>query len=604
VAADTKIRYELFHPSRFGRALKLAWESSPRWMAVNIAIAVLQSGLPLLSLYLYKLIIDAVEQGLAAGDVSFRYVGYLIAAAAAGGLLTNLLRALSVYAAEIQGQEVADHMLGRLHEKSVAVDLSFYENPEYQDTLHRAQQEAGTRPVQIVRDVIDIGRNSLSLLLLAGLLFSFHWSVVVVLFTATLPGVLLQLKSAGRMYEWRRRKTQTERKAHHLNWILTSAHSAREIRLFNLGPFLRERFRELRRQLLEELRVLTGYRSRIEFISDGSSTVALFGAFAFLAWQTLQRTITLGTLVVAYQAFQQARTLLRDLIQSLTGFYQNHLFLANVYEFMDLEPQIVEPAVAKDLPRPMRDGIVFEGVGFRYPSSNRPVLENVNLTIRPEEVVALVGENGAGKTTLVKLLCRFYDPTEGRITLDGVDMRDYSTASLRREMSVIFQDYIWYHLLTARENIWMGNVESPADNDAIAEAVRKSGADGFIRDLPKGYDNLLGSLFETGRELSIGQWQKLALARAFYREAQLLVLDEPSSALDALAEAEVFDRFQKLIEHQTAVLISHRLSNVRSADRIFVLSENTLAESGTHDELMEGRGVYCRMFEAQARNYR
>jgi ATP-binding cassette subfamily B protein len=601
---SSRVRLDLFHPSRFGRALRFAWDSSPRWMAASLGLVVLQAGLPLLSLYLYKLIIDTVEAGVSAGAVDLGRVAGLIALAAAGALAANWLQARAALAAEMQAQAVADYMFAVLHEKSTAVDLAYYENPAYHDTLHRAQREAARRPMQIVQGLVDISRSGLSLFLLAGLLFSFYPVVPVVLFVSALPGILLQLRYANQIYDWQQRQTQTDRQASHIHWMLTSQHNAREIRLFQLGSFFRERFGGLRRQLRHEQEQLAGYHARIEFVSQASTTLALFGAFAFMAYQTMVGLITLGTLVVAYQAFQDARRLLQGLVAAFTDFYQHNLFLENVYEFLDLEPQVTEPLHPRPVPRPMQQGIVFENVGFRYPGSDVHVLENVNLAIRPGQVVALVGENGSGKTTLVKLMCRFYDPTEGRITLDGIDLRELSMPDLRRQISVIFQDYVWYHLLTARENIWLGDVVAPADEAKIVAAARQSGADEFIRHLPQGYDNLLGSLFNTGRELSVGEWQRVALARAFYRDAQLLILDEPSSALDPLAEAEVFQRFHQLAQAQTAILVSHRLSNVRRADCIHVLAGKTVAERGSHDDLVQRNGVYRRLFQTQAQHYR
>jgi ATP-binding cassette, subfamily B, bacterial len=601
---NSHLRLAFFHPKHFGRALRLAWDSSPQWILVSLGLVIFQSALPLLSLYLYKLIIDAVEAGISTGIGNLGHVIRLILLALAGALTANALQAWSSLVGEMQAFDVTNHMSRLIQEKSTEVDLAYYENPDYHDTLHRAQQEAGTRPIQIVHSLTDIVRNGLSLILLAGLLFSFHWSLAFILVAITLPGVLFQFKYANCIFIAHRRRTHTERKASYVNWMLTSQHSAREIRLFNLGQYFRGLFRSFRQQLRSEQRQLSGYYARVEFFSQVSSTLALYGAFTYMSYRTLQGEITLGTLVVAYQAYQQARGLLQDLIHALITFYQSNLFLSNVYEFLDLEQRVADPQRPRPVPKQLQRGLVFEGVSFQYPGSEVMALEKINLSIEPGKVVALVGENGSGKTTLVKLLCRFYDPTEGRITLDGVDLRDYPISALRQQMSVIFQDYIWYHLLTARENIWIGNVASPADDRAIIEAASQSGADEFIRRLPHGYDNILGNLFEKGRELSIGQWQKVALARAFYRRSAIIVLDEPSSALDPMAEAEVFSRFRQLTQGQTAVLISHRLSNIKQADCIYVLGRRTIAESGKHNELMQRNGLYQRLFEAQAQHYR
>jgi ATP-binding cassette subfamily B protein len=311
----------------------------------------------------------------------------------------------------------------------------------------------------------------------------------------------------------------------------------------------------------------------------------------------------LGDLVMYYQAFQRVQGFLQGMLGSLAGLYEDNLFLSNLYEFLDLERKVIEPLHGRAFPQPMQTGIVFNHVGFQYPTGTRKVLEDVSLAIRPGEVVALVGENGAGKTTLVKLLCRLYDPTGGTITLDGVDLRRFETAALRREFSVLFQDYAQYHL-TARENIWVGNTALPPDDERVVGAAGDSGADEVIRGLPKGYETVLGKLFEEGEELSVGEWQKVALSRAFLRDAQILVLDEPTTSMDAKAEYAVFQRFRKLVSGRTAVLISHRFSTVRMADRIYVLKDGRITEGGTHDELIHRGGTYAQLFEMQAQHYR
>jgi ATP-binding cassette subfamily B protein len=303
------------------------------------------------------------------------------------------------------------------------------------------------------------------------------------------------------------------------------------------------------------------------------------------------------------QAFQRGQGFLQQILSGLAGLYEDNLFLSNLFEFLDLRPKVVPPRHPRPVPKLMKTGIVFDRVSFNYPGGDRKALEDVSLTIRPGEHVALVGENGAGKTTLIKLLCRLYDPAAGAITLDGVDLREYETAALRREISVILQDYARYHM-TARENIWFGDITLPHEDRQVTEAARQSGADKVINGLPRGYETILGKWFEKGEELSIGEWQKVALARAFLRASQIIVLDEPTSSLDAGAEYEVFQKFRQLAEGRTAILISHRFSTVRMADRIFVLEKGGIVDSGTHDELIGRGGMYARLFKSQAQYYR
>jgi ATP-binding cassette subfamily B protein len=338
-------------------------------------------------------------------------------------------------------------------------------------------------------------------------------------------------------------------------------------------------------------------------VAQTSATVAIYGSFAFIAYQTVQGTITLGDLVMYFMAFQRGQGFLQEMLSGLAGLYEDNLFLSNLYEFLDLKRKVIEPVHGRPIPQPMQTGILFSHVSFQYPTGSKKVLEDISLSIQPGEVVALVGENGSGKTTLIKLLCRLYDPTAGTITIDGTDLRQFETAALRRKFSVLFQDYAQYHL-TARENIWFGNTALPPDHERVIAAARDSGADDVISALPHGYETILGKLFEDGEELSIGEWQKVALSRAFLRDAQIIVLDEPTSSLDAKAEYAVFQNFRKLASGRTAILISHRFSTVRMADRIYVLKEGRIIEGGTHEELLHCGGTYAHLFETQAQYYR
>jgi len=405
------------------------------------------------------------------------------------------------------------------------------------------------------------------------------------------------------MYRWQREQTSTERQAGYLNWMLTNSSHAKEIRMFGLGPLLIRRFRDIRRKLRKGRLAITRKRYLADFAAQTFSTAAIYGSYAYVAYQAVWGKITYGDLVMYFQAFQRVQGFLQGLLSSLAGLYEDNLFLSNLYEFLDLKRTVVEPVPPRPVPQPMQRGLVLHQVSFQYPTGTKKVLEDISLAIRPGEVVALVGENGSGKTTLIKLLCRLYDPTGGTITLDGIDLRQFETTALRHEIAVIFQDYAHYYL-TARENIWFGNTSLPPGHERVLAAARRSGADDVIRALPRGYETILGKWFEDGEELSIGEWQKVALARAFMRDAQIIVLDEPTSSMDAKAEYETFQNFRRLVSGRTAILISHRFSTVRMADRIFVLKQRSVVESGTHEELLGRRGVYASLFEKQARAYR
>jgi ATP-binding cassette subfamily B protein len=590
---------------RLGPAVRFVWRGAPAWTAASVALVALQGVLPLASLYLIKLVVDAVEAGLRAPDRegAFGRVVLLIGLTGLVSLVGAVASSIANLVREAQSQTVTDYMQDVIHHKSVAVDLAYYESARYYDTLHRAQREAPFRPTRIVNGLVQLGQNGISLLAMAGLLFSLHWGVVVVLVAAAVPDVLVRARYAGQSYRWQRRRTAAERQALYLSRLLTAGEHAKEVRLLDLGPLIMARFRDLRRLLLQEKLAMARQRSAIELVTQVGATLAVFGAYAYIAYQTMQSVITLGDLVMYFQAFQRGQSALNQMMSGLAALYEDNLFLANVMEFMGLQSRVPEPVQPVAVPEPMREGIELEGVSFRYPGTSQNALQEISLRIRPGEHIALVGANGSGKTTLIKLLCRLYDPTEGRITLDGVDLRGFETGPLRRQISVVFQDYARYHL-TARENIWFGDTTQRAENGRVVAAAQLSGADEVIARLPRGYDTVLGKQFQDGAELSIGEWQKVALARAFMREAQIIVLDEPTSSLDARAEYEVFERFRQLARGRTAVLISHRFSTVRMADHIYVLDGGRVIESGGHDELVRLGGTYARLFQLQASSYR
>jgi ATP-binding cassette subfamily B protein len=595
-------------PRRIFRAISLAWKTTPGWTIASAALTFVQGLLPLASLYLIKLIVDAVTAAIRSGGAGddFGRVLFLIALAGAVAVLTVVLQSAGGLVSENQGHVITDHVQDLLHAKSVEADLAYYENPEYFDTLHRAQREAPYRPMHILDGILRLGQSGLSLGALVALLLSLHWGVAAVLFAASVPTILLRVRYSKRLYRWEYNRTATERRSNYFSTMLTSDMFAKEIRLFELGPLFRETFRSLRDVLRRERLGMAAKKSAAEVVGQGVATAGVFGAYAFIAQFAIEGKITLGDMVMYFQALQRGWGYLRDILVSLASLYEDGLFLANFFDFLDIRPMVAEPPIPKGVPKPIREGIAFENVSFRYPESREDALRDISLRVHPDETIALVGENGSGKTTLVKLLCRLYDPTRGRILVDGNDLRDFRTADIRREFSVVFQDFVKYNL-TVRENIAFGNVDLARDESGdarVVEAARRAGIHDQILKLQHGYDTILGKWFEDGEELSIGQWQKIALARAFLRDSQIIVLDEPTSAMDAKAEFEVFNGFNSLSGGKMAVLISHRFSTVRMADRIFVVDQGRITESGNHSELMKLGGQYAILFDLQARSYR
>lgn len=580
------------------RAWTFLWHAAPRLFAANLMLSIVQSVLPLAALYLLKLIVDSIAAAaLHANSAPPASVYVLIAIGAGVAILTAGVNAAARVIGEAHADLVTDHMQGILHAKSIEVDLEYYESPRYHETLHRAQQEAPYRPARIAKGLIAICQTGLSLAAMAALVLSFSWGIALLLFLAVLPEGLVHLKSAEAIYAWRRSRTRTERYAQYYDWMITGIAHAQELRLFDLGALFMRQFRALRDSLRRERLELISRRSVVEFASQTFAAVAVFGAYAFIAYRAVSGAITLGDLVMVFGAFQRGQEFLRQLLRGIASLYEDNLFLTNLYEFLDLKRTLAEPTHPQPVPCPLRRGIVFERVSFRYGA--KQVLFDVDLVIPAGATVALVGENGSGKTTLIRLLARLYDPNAGRITLDGIDLREFSTAALRRQISVIFQDYVRYNL-TARDNIWLGNVASEPDAQRIGAAARYAGADELIGRLPLGYQTVLGKWFDDGEELSVGEWQKIALARAFLRDAQIVVLDEPTSAMDPAAEREVFQRFHEVTAGRTAILISHRLSTVRMADLIYVLRAGRVVESGTHSELVRKAGRYAHLFAAEA----
>lgn len=587
------------------RVLRLIWSSARGWTLASICLVIVQGMLPFASLYLLKLVVDSATSALTLPDkeTAFKAVVYLIGLAAAVALFGAFCRSFAAVVNEAQANAVTDRMQKILHSKSIEVDLAYYESSQYYDKLHRAQRDAPYRPTQILNSLVNMAQNGISLVAVALLVFSLHAGIGIILFIGILPDIILRIKYSEKNYQWHLKKTPVERQASYFNWLLTGDRHSKEIRLFGLGQIFMKRSRVLWSQIRQEKLKMSFQRSLGEFLSQIFANLVIFGSFAYIAYQTVYGAITLGALVMYYHAFQRSQSFLRGFLENVAALYEHSLFIRDLYEFLDLEPSVSEPLNPKRVPRPIKDGIVFEGVSFKYPDSQRMALENVNISIQAGEKIALVGENGSGKTTLVKLMCRLYDPTEGCIRIDGTSLQDFSISDLRRETSVILQDYVKYQL-TARDNIWFGNINVPSNDETIEVSARLSGADKVIKGLHKGYDTILGKRFEEGEELSTGEWQKLALARTFLSDAQIVVLDEPTSSLDPKAEAEVFENFYNVFRHRTVVFISHRFSTIRLADRIYVLNNGKILETGSHDDLVHFGGIYAQLFEKQAVYYK
>ncbi len=587
--------------SLFGKSLRAVWLSAPRWAFANMIISLFRSFLPLALVWLIKLLIDEVTSIAGLGGASVDKLLWLIIAVVLIWLFDEALSDLGTFVRKRQSIKLEAYMFGLLHDKAIRLDLQYFENPDYYDILARASREAPWRPNSILNNLISFFRGSISLLLMLGLLFSFHWALAILLIIVNIPGVWLRLHFSELLYDFHREQTPESRKMSYYNWLLTGSRPSRELRLFDLGKYFETLFKKAFVNTKEEEVNIIRKRTMIDLVSDIFKAGALFLMFFMIAKKTAEGSVSIGEMSMYLIAFRQGMTYLKDVFGSLSGLYEDSVFVGDTFEFLDLEERIkavdpVEDNVA------FNNKITLKNVSFKYPGNNDNIIDNISLEIKKGEVIALVGPNGAGKSTLVRLLCRLYDTCRGTIEWDGTDIRNFEPASYRKQLSVIFQDFMLYNM-SVEDNIVMGDIRKEPDMDKIAEATSNAGINQLIQSLPNSYKTVIGTLFDDSRELSWGEWQKLALSRALYRDAPLLILDEPSSSLDANTEYEIFGRFREIVKGRTAVLISHRFSNLSLADRIIVLDKGKIVEAGSHSELMEGSGLYRTMYEKQTRRF-
>jgi len=587
------------------QAATLVYKSSAKWTVLSAVLVIIQGVFPLLTLYLTKLIIDAATAGINAADktAAFTTVIKYVLYAAAAGILSHLLTGLAQLVQEYRDLQVGLYIQSMIQSKSIQVDLEYYENPAYFDTLHMAQNQAMHRPTAMVNKLVQVAQNSITLGAMMAVLFTFDVVIILLVAVTVLPAIYVKFRFSRRLFDWYKKWTITERRSQYYSWLITAQYYAKELRLYNLGELFSNRFRDLHWRAAMDRLKLSRKRNLAELASQIFVVAVVFGLLGFMAWRAVAGAITLGGLVMYYQAFQRGQSSLQSSMSGLADLYEDSLFLRSMFEFLELPVRIADPPKPRPLSPRRRHRIGFEDVSFQYPATDRFAIQDVSFEIDPGEHVALVGENGSGKSTLIKLLCRLYDPKAGRITLDGADLREYAVGDLRRTMGVMLQDFSQYQT-TGRENIWYGDIALPEQDPRILSAARMTGADEVLARLSKGFDTPLGKWFDQGEELSVGEWQKVALARVFVRDAPVVVLDEPTSALDARAEYRIFELFKSLAKNRTAIFISHRLSSARVADRVLVLDQGRLVEQGSHTSLMRKKGLYAKMFNLQARNYR
>ena len=576
--------------------VRLIARAAPRWTTGWMVLILIQGFLPAAVVYLTRPLVNGIIQAAGTGG-GLRPLLVPLGLMAAALLLSEALRGVTQWVRTVQAEIVQDHITGLIHQKSIDADLAFYENPEFYDHLHRARAEASYRPMALLETLGSLLQSSITLIAMLIVLASFGVWLPLALIASTLPVLAVVLQQALQEHDFRRRITPLERRAWYHDWLLTTGDAAPEIRLFALGDYFKWVYQGLRKEIRGE-RVALARREGITQLLAGISALLVTGAaMVAMAYRTLNGELSVGDLALFYQAFQQGLNLARSLLEHMGQLYQNSLFLGNLFEFLALEPRMVSPRLPTPVPEAVHNEIRFKGVTFRYPGTEKVAIQDFHLTIPAGRVVAIVGPNGAGKSTLVKLLCRFYDPEVGSITIDGIDLRDFPVEDLRKRMTVLFQDPLHYNA-TVRDNIRFGDLAA-SPNGAVQAAAVRAGADAFIERLPEGYENLLGYFFEKGAELSVGEWQRVALARAFLREAPLILLDEPTSSMDPWAEASWLARFRRLAKGHTAILITHRFTTAMLADEIHVMEGGRIIESGGHANLLARNGRYTEWWEMQ-----
>lgn len=583
------------------RAVKLVWKAAPGWTVIWLLLLVIQGLLPVATVYLTKYLVDSlvavIDGGLSSAAVRpavMSVLGMLLIQ-----LIATILGSFTNTVLTTQSELISDYMRNMVHAKALQLDLAFYDSADYYDRLFRARYEGAQQPLTLVRAFGSLLQDGITLVAMAGVLLQYGLILPVALIVSSIPAFVAVLHNRLITYRWRMRVTSDERRSWYYDWLLTDRSTAAEMRLFDLGDHYRNAFQVIRARLRDEQISISKRQGFVEFLASVFSLFVMALALAWMVWQAILGFVTLGDLALFYQAFNTGQRLARSLLQNVGEIYASSMFLEDLFEFLDLQPGVTDPQQPLPSPTQPQLGVAFEQVQFQYPGSQRELLSDFNLTINPGSFVALVGKNGAGKSTLVKLLTRLYDVDNGRITVGGVDIRQMRQKDLQRLITVLFQEPVQYNE-TVAQNISLGDLPN-ADEDKIIRAAQQAGTDSFIRTLPDQYATLLGKWFVGGTELSVGEWQRIALARAFLREASIVILDEPTSAMDPWAEAQWLQDFRQYTAEHTVLLVTHRFSSARYADQILVMDGGQIVESGTHEELTSQGGLYAASWHASQR---
>jgi len=582
------------------RFFKLVWQSSPGMMLANTILRIFRSAIPVAILYVGKLIIDGILHSKENPD-SQGFLWQLVAVEFGLLILSDALgRVISLFDSLI-GEKFANSTSVQIMQHAAHLDLEQFEDSQFYDKLERARQQTTGRTILLAQTLSQV-QDAITMMFLAAGLVAFNPWLMLLLLLAVIPAFLGESHFNNRGYALSRRQTPERRELDYIRYVGASDETAKEIKVFDLSGFFIDRFRNLSNKFYEAGKKLSKQRALWGTLFSFLGTAGYYGAYVYIIRQAVNGALSIGDVTFLAGSFRQLRGLLEGMLGRFTSISQGAIYLKDFFDFFEIKPRMQVVVKSRPFPNPVQTGFVFENVGFKYTNAERWANRHLNFTLKAGEKLALVGENGAGKTTLVKLLSRLYDPTEGRILLDGFDLKEYDLADLRKNIGVIFQDFLRYQMI-ASQNIAVGDVDEQQNTPLIIASAEQSLANTVIEKLPGKYNQQLGRRFNNGVDLSGGEWQKIALARAYMKDAQLLILDEPTAALDARAEYEVFQRFADLTKGKTAVLISHRFSTVRMADRILVLNKGELEEIGSHSELLAKNGRYAELFLLQAKGY-
>ena len=596
----SKVRQAFAQMAHWPRTLRLIREAAPRWTVAWAVMLVVQGTLPVIAVYLIKLLVDSLIAAVNARGSAESISPVIIWAGltAAVMILIEFLQSAADWIRSAQSELLQDHIKNLIHQQSATVDLAFYDSPEYYDRLEQALSDGANRPLSLLESFGSLIQNTITLTAMAAMLLGYGWWLPLLLIVSTLPAFIVVLRFDRRYHRWWESTTPIRRWIQYFDVMLTHGLAAPEVRVFGTGKHFRSEYQTLRKGLRSErLRQLR----QLSFGRLGSGAIAVLvggAAIVWMGWRALNGLATLGDLALFYQVFSRGQELMRSLLGNAGKILANSLYLGNLFAFLDLKPQVANPEDPVPAPASLQQGIAFHSVTFRYPGSDQPVLKDFNFSVPAGRITAIVGANGAGKSTLLKLLCRFYDPEQGTITLDNIDLRDLSIDDLWRLITITFQKPLNYHA-TVRHGIALSDLDSFPCGEDVELAAERAGASDFISRLPNGYETLLGKIHADGVELSGGEWQRLALARAYLRRAPIILLDEPTSFIDSWAEADWFRRFAKLAQGKTAIIITHRFTIAMRADVIHVMDSGQIVESGNHFELLAQDGLYAQSWRAQ-----